>query len=82
MHVYLVANKQNLQLIAERETIDVSLFDFNAEFWFIWAYNFPPLMDKWMESYFLEHLDIFFSNRRLNGYQILFKKKRFKGILR
>lgn len=32
-------------------------------------------MDKWMESYFLEHLDIFFSNRRLNGYQILFKKK-------
>lgn len=67
MHVYLVANKQNLQLIAERETIEVSLFDFNAEFWFIWAYNFPPLMDKWMESYFLKHLDIFFSNRRLNG---------------
>lgn len=40
MHVYLVANKQNLQLIAERarETIDVSLFDFNAEFWFIFLH--------------------------------------------
>lgn len=68
MHVYLVANKQNLELIAERETIEVSLFDFNAEFWFIWAYNFPPLMDKWMESYFfLESLDNFFFNRSLNG---------------
>lgn len=38
MHVYLVANKQNLQLIAERETIEVSLFDFNAEFWFIFLH--------------------------------------------
>lgn len=38
MHVYLVANKQNLQLIAEKETIEVSLFDFNAEFWFIFLH--------------------------------------------
>lgn len=41
-------------------------------------------MDKWMESYFfLEHLDkFFFYNRKLNGEQILFKKRWFKGNIK
>lgn len=67
MHVYLVANKQNLQLIADRETIEVSLFDFNAEFWFNLSLKFSSIngqMDG--KLLFLEHLDNFF-NRKLNG---------------